>query len=95
MIIILTSIIFTLCLFVIYIYINAFRQEKNFKNRINALEEVIVEINKKQIKQINQLKLSDDLNKNLKISKTILIKDIFNLNYDLFELLSKNNLLKK
>lgn len=72
-----------------------YKDKKVFESNIKALEEVILQILKKQISQSNQLKLSDNLNENLKKTRSTLNTAISNLNYDLFEILVKNNLLKK
>ena len=95
MIIFLATIIFFMSICIIYLITDFYRDKKIFKSRIKALEEVIFKISSKQILQSNQLKLSDDLIINLKKSKSALSSDIFNLNYDLFEILAKNDLLKK
>ena len=95
MIIFLATIIFFMSICIIYLIIDFYRDKKIFKSRIKAMEEVIFKISSKQILQSNQLKLSDDLIINLKKSKSALSSDIFNLNYDLFEILAKNDLLKK
>ena len=95
MILVLTTIIFLLTISILYLSIDFYRDKKVFKKRILALEEVIFQISKKQIVHSNQLKLSDDLNENLKKSRSTLSDEIFNLNYNLFEILAKNDLLKK
>jgi len=95
MIFFLSSVILLLCIAIVYLLIDFLNEKKIFKKRIDALEEMILLISKKQILQSNQLKLSDDLNENLKRSKFILSNTIFDLNYELLDLLSKNDLLKK
>lgn len=95
MIAILITIIFVLCITVIFLIIDFYREKNVFKKKIQALEDVIVHITRKHIVQGDQLRISDDMNQNFKISKTVLNNDIFNLNYELFEILSKNNLLNK
>lgn len=95
MIVILISVIFILSIVIAYLCIDFFRSKKSFQKKILILEEIIQEISKKQLLQSNQLKLSDDLNENLKKSKNTLSQDIFKLNYEMFDILSKNGLLKK
>jgi len=95
MIFFLSSVILLLCIAIVYLLIDFLNEKKIFKKRIDALEEMILLISKKQILQSNQLKLSDDLNENLKRSKFVLNNTIFDLNYELLDLLSKNDLLKK
>jgi hypothetical protein len=70
------------------------QQKKKFQTRIQILQEVIVEISKKQFGQQEQLQLSEELQQRLKRDKAHLNESIFDFNYELIELLSKNNLLK-
>ncbi len=94
MIVILIIIIFVLCITIVYLGLDSFREKKIFDTKIEALEAIIIQITKKQIAQSDQLKLSEDLNENLKKSRAELNNNIFDLNYELLEILSKNNLLK-
>ena len=95
MIFFLTTIIILLCIAIIYLCIDFVRQRKIFRRRIDSLEEIIVRISKKHLIQSDQIKLSDSLSENLKKSKSVLNSSIFDLNYELFDILSKNDLLKK
>ncbi len=95
MIVILLTVIFILSIVIAYLCVDFYRGKKLFQKKVEVLEEIIQEISKKQKVQSNQLKLSDDLNENLKKSKNTLSQDIFKLNYELFDILSKNGLLKK
>jgi hypothetical protein len=58
------------------------------------LQRVIVEVSQKQLGQQEQLLLSSELDEVLKASKSGVSDEIFSLNREVFELLSKNNLLK-
>lgn len=71
------------------------KEKKIFEERVDTLENDINQIRKKQKLQSNQLKISDEFDENLKINKRILSNAVLNLNQDLFEILSKNNLLEK
>jgi gas vesicle protein len=95
MIIFLVTVIFSMSICIVYLIMDFYKDKKVFESNIKALEEVILQILKKQISQSNQLKLSDNLNENLKKTRSTLNTAISNLNYDLFEILVKNNLLKK
>jgi len=95
MIIILSATIALLVAIIGYLNLQFYREKRAFRIRIEALQFVISEISKKQSGQIDQIKLSEDMESKLKSAKATLSNDIFGLNYELFEILSKNNLLKK
>jgi hypothetical protein len=94
MIFILISVTLLLCATIIYLGVYSHREKEKFRKKEAALEEIIVQITQKQIIQSGQLRLSDELDENLKKSRIILNDDIFKLNYELFDTLSKNDLLK-
>ncbi|OYU81658.1 MAG: hypothetical protein CFE23_04095 [Flavobacterium sp. BFFFF1] len=94
MLFVLIAIILSLFAAIIYLGIDFHREKKLFRKKIAALEEIIVQITRKQMLQSGQLKLSDEMSENLKKTKIVLNEDIFGLNYELFDLLSKNDLLK-
>ncbi|AWI24568.1 hypothetical protein [Flavobacterium pallidum] len=94
MIFLLISMILLLFFAMIYLAVYSRREKKKFGEKIAALEEIIVQITRKQLAQSGQLRLSDELNENLKKSRIVLNEDIFKLNYELFDILSKNDLLK-
>ncbi|MGL2966515.1 hypothetical protein [Flavobacterium sp. XGLA_31] len=56
-----------------------------FKGKIRVLEDFIVQVSREQTAQNNQLLLSEELKQKLKIINATLNKDIFDLNYQLFE----------
>lgn len=93
MILILTAIILVLLAIIIYFNIQFYKEKEIFKIKLQILQNSIVEISRKQSGQANQIKLSDELEQSLKNNKAILSNDIFGLNYELFEILSKNNLI--
>jgi phosphoenolpyruvate carboxylase len=83
-------------LLVIFYLLNQFSQEeKAFQKKMDSLQKTIAECNQKQLRQSHQVQLNDELEQTLKTNKVTLSHAVFNLNYDLFELLSQNNLLKK
>lgn len=95
MIIFLVAVIVLLLLVIIWLNVAFYKEKKLFRLRINQLQQVITDMSQKQLGQKEQLLLSDELDETLKSSKAVLSEQIFSLNRDLFELLSKNNLLKK
>lgn len=92
MIIILTAIIFILVFVIIKLNIQFYKEKIKFKIKLSKLQGIIIEIGKKQLSQQEQIKLSNDLETILKSSSTKLNNDIFELNYDLFVIATKNNL---
>lgn len=78
-------------LFGIIVYLNyKFNRDKvMFQSRVSVLEEFIIQVNKEQINQNNKLQLSEELSLKLKKINEVLNKDIFDLNYELFDQLSK------
>jgi len=95
MIVLLIATIVSLVSLIVYLNIRFYREKKKFKTRIAVLQQIILEISKTRDGQRTQLKLSDEIDSRLKSAKATLSDDIFGLNYELFEILSKNNLLKK
>lgn len=93
MIAILLVIILLLIGAIIYLNIQFYNEKKSFKVKLFALQDIIVEISKKQLGQVEQIKLSQELDATLKSSNNKLNNDIFGLNYDLFEIATKNNLI--
>ena len=81
--------------FIFYLNYKFYNDRKKFRLKLKMLEEFIRKINRQQVIQNNQLQLSDDMKEKLKSINTTLSNDIFDLNYELFEVLSKNNLLNK
>ena len=86
---------FVLGIMTIRLNIAFFKEKKIFEERIDILESDVNQIRKKHKLQSNQLKISDEFDENLKKNKSVLINAVLNLNQDLFEILSKNNLLEK
>lgn len=95
MITVLVAVILLLILVIIWLNVSFYKERKLFRSRLAHLQRVIVEVSQKQSGQQEQLQLSDELDEVLKASKSMLSEEIFSLNRDIFELLSKNNLLKK
>ena len=93
MILVLLLIIVLLIAIVVFLNVQYIQQKKSFQTRIKMLQEIIVEISNKQSGQLQQLQLSEELQQRLKSDKAYLNESIFDLNYELIEILSKNNLL--
>jgi hypothetical protein len=56
-----------------------------FNAKIKVLEDFIINISKEQTNQNNQLQLSDALKQQLQLINATLNKEVFELNYQLFE----------
>jgi predicted PurR-regulated permease PerM len=84
--------IFSLVVF--YLNQQFVREQKGFEQRMEALQKNIVELNQQSILQNHKIQLTEELDKTLQTSKSKLGTMTFNLYEELFELLSKNNLLK-
>ena len=95
MVIVLIIIIAILLLAVVYLNIAFYKEKKDFAGKLEALQNIIVAIRQKQLGQNNQIQLSEDLDKKLKMSNATLSDSIYGLTYELFDILSKNNGLKK
>jgi hypothetical protein len=95
MVIVLIAVIALLLAAIIYLNIEFYKEKKNFSAKIGLLHEIIVQMSKKEMNQRGQIQLSEQLEQSLKSSNAVLSDDIFKLNYELFEILSQNNLLKK
>jgi uncharacterized membrane-anchored protein YhcB (DUF1043 family) len=70
------------------------RQKKVFQSKIKSMQDTIAEISRKHIEYQERLQLADELDQSLKSIKANLSTSIFDLNFELMETLSKNNLLK-
>lgn len=95
MILVLVAVIILLVVVIVWLNISFYKERKLFRERLAHLQRVIVEVSQQQLGQQEQLLLSEELDEVLKTSRSVLSEAIFSLNRDIFELLSKNNLLKK
>lgn len=95
MIVLLSAVIVLLIGIIVYLNVQFYKEKRAFKVKLAAMHEVIAEITRKQSGQLGKIKLSDELNANLKSSNVKIGDALFGLNHELFELLSKNNLLGK
>ena len=87
--------LFSLFSIVIFFLLKQFgREQKLFQQKIASLQKIIAESKQKSALQNNQIQLVKELEKTLRTNNTTLSQSIFNLNYDLFELLAQNNLLE-
>ena len=95
MVIFLIAVIAGLVAGVIYLNVQFYKEKRVFKDSLESLRQIIADSSKKQNGQANQLKLSEALDEKLKSNRAVLSNDIFSLQFELFDILSKNNLLKK
>ena len=88
-------VLFSLFSIVIFLLLKQFgREQKLFQQKIASLQKIIAESQQKSALQNNQIQLTTELEKTLRANNTTLSQSIFNLHYDLFELLAQNNLLQ-
>lgn len=80
---------------IVYLNMLFINEKKAFKIKILALQQVIIKISNVYSEQLEQIQLSEELKESLQSSNAELSTAIFGLNFELFDLLSKNNLLKK
>jgi hypothetical protein len=95
MIIILIAVIVLLLLVIVWLNVEFYKEKRDFRVRLAALQQVIAERRIEQTGQLGQIRLSEEMDQTLKANNSVLSHDIFSLNYELFDLLSKNNLLRK
>ena len=94
MMILLFILIFIFSLILFYMNQQFSREQKYFEQRMEALQKIIIETNQKSIVQSHKIQLTEELEETIRASRSKLGSMIFNLHYELFELLSQNNLLK-
>lgn len=80
---------------IVFLNIEFYKDKKSFRRKLDAMRAAIAEISEKQSERLGQIQLSEELEETLKSSNATLSNAIFGLNYELFETLSKNKLLKK
>jgi hypothetical protein len=82
----LIGLILLLFLVLVLYLLNKIQDDRaRFNAKIKVLEDFIVQISKEQIIQNNQLLLSEELKQQLELINTTLNKEVFDLNYQLFE----------
>lgn len=87
--------LFFLFSIVIFLLLKQFgREQKLFQQKIASLQKTIAESKQKSALQSSQIQLVNEFEKTLRASNTTIGQSVFNLNFDLFELLSQNNLLQ-
>lgn len=91
-IVILTTLILVLIFVIIKLNIQFYREKKSFKKKREVLGEIIVQISREKSGRDNQIRLLEELDSKLKTIYGTLGSAIFELNKELFDLLSKNNL---
>lgn len=87
MLYLLALIILVFSLWVLYLLNKIQADKARYKAKIKVLEDFIVHISNEQTIQNNQLLLSDELKQQLKTINATLNKELFDLNYQLFEAL--------
>ncbi len=70
---------------VLYLLNKMQADKARFNAKIKVLEDFIVHISKEQAIQNNQLLLSEELKQQLQLINAALNKEVFDLNYQLFE----------
>lgn len=92
-IILLLSVLILVLLFVVIkINIQYYKDKKKSKKKIKFLKVHFVHTNNNKAKQIEKIKLSEELKFKWKTINSKLSFDIFELNRELFEIVSKKNL---
>lgn len=91
-IIILATIILVLVFLIIKLNSQFYNEKNNFKIKMEVLEEIIVLMSKDKSGKLDQIKLSEELESKIRKINASLGSGIFELNKELFEILSKNNL---
>lgn len=91
----LALIIIILVAAVIWLNIAFYHDKKKFNAELQTHRQMISDINKKQSAESDKVKLATDIDKSLNKANYTLFTKVFALNFELFEILSKNNFLKK
>lgn len=82
---ILAPIAFVFLILIIYLINKIQLDRQKFNSRVKILEEFIVHLTQEQKLQNNQLQLSEELKQKLVSINTTLNKDIYEMNFNLFE----------
>jgi hypothetical protein len=77
--------LFSLLVLVIILILKINNERKKFQATLSVLQNFITQLTQEQKKQDNQLILSAELNQKLGIINQSLNKDVFELNFELFE----------
>ena len=85
MIYFLTFVFIALLTYIFYLTYNIHVNRVSFDAKLKALEEFVVQLNEEQKKQSNQLQISSELREKMKEINQTLNKNIFEMNYQLFE----------
>lgn len=91
-IVILTIIIALLFFLIVFINIEFYKEKRASKKKMKFLKTIFVKTNKQKLKQLDKIKLSEELKNNITAINTKLGLAIFDFNKELFKILSKNNL---
>jgi len=83
--------VFSMLLFLLW---QQFRRDAiTFQQNMESLQKIIVANNKRKLEQSQKIQLTEEFQSHFKNDSAIIGQSIFNLNYELFEMLSNNNLL--
>jgi predicted Holliday junction resolvase-like endonuclease len=91
--ILILMLILVLIFVVVNLLIQFYFENRNFIKKTNYLNEVLVQLHKNKSVKLDQIKLSDELDKKLKKSTNTLNSVVFELNTEMFKMLSNNNLI--
>lgn len=69
-----------------------YKEKKGYKKKLNSLGKITIQVNKNKQEQSERIKLSKEIDSKLNSSDSYLFTAIFELNRELFEIISKNNL---
>lgn len=83
--------VFSMLLFLLW---QQFRRDTiAFQQKMESLQKIIVANNKTKLEQSQKIQLTEEFQLHFKNDSAAIGQSIFNLNYELFEILSNNNLL--
>lgn len=91
-IVVLMVIIISLIFLIVLINLEFYKEKRASKKKMKFLKATFVKTNKQKLKQLDKIKLSEELKNNIATINTKLGMTIFDLNKELFEIISKNNL---
>ena len=91
-IVVLMVIIVSLIFLIVHINVEFYKEKKASKKKMKFLKATFVKTNNQKLKQLDKIKLSEELKNNITRINTKLGLAIFDLNKEMFKIISKNNL---
>ena len=91
-IVILMVIIALLVFLIVLINLEFYKEKRASKKKMKFLKTIFVKTNKQKLKLLDKIKLSEELKNNITRINTKLGLAIFDLNKEMFKIISKNNL---